>query len=456
MDLERLLKPKRVAVVGVSTSKENHPANVIFKKLMLRYPVEVHGVNPRGGEVQGWPLYESLSSLPVVPDMVIIATQASLVPKIMEECIRLKAGGALVMGGGFAEIGNTDLQNRILSIAEEADFPFLGPNCLGIFAPGRIDTLFLPGERMQQPPQGGVAIVSQSGALLVDLLVKFANRGIGVSQGISIGNKAMIREISLLNYLAADPDTYVIVFYVEGFSENEGAKFIAAARQCKKPVVVMKSGKSEEGTRAVSSHTASIAGDYRVFSEVLAQHGIVEAKNENELLAYSEVLSVYPRNIRGNVGIITISGGHGAVATDFLAARGMSVPQISPEVHKRIKNRLSPSVKDIAILNNPVDLTGSAVDEDFIVSYDEMTHAPEFDALLMLVLPYSPGLSVDLGAKVSNPSRKRVKPLVAYIPHVEKYQIFIEGFELNRVPVSDSIEGAVMMLDGMRRYRSWF
>jgi acetyltransferase len=455
MNLDRLLKPKRIAVIGVSTSKDNHPANVIYKKLQLRYPVEVFAINPRGGEIQGWPIEKRLDALPGPVDLAIIAARAQLVPDIMQECIENKARGAVVVGGGFAETGNVALQEKIVNIARDADFPFIGPNCLGIYSPGRLDTLFLPGERMENPPSGGVAVVSQSGALLVDLLVKFAKQSIGISQGISIGNKALIRELDLLDHLANDPETQVIVFYVEGFSENEGRAFVTAAQNCGKPVIVMKSGKTAAGTQAVSSHTASIAGDYKVFAEIMTQHGIIEAKNESELLSYCEVLSTYPRHIEGNVGIITISGGHGAVATDLLAQRGFHIPQVPKDVQDHLRTRLSPSIRDIAILNNPVDLTGSAIDEDFVACYDELSRVPDIDSLLMLVLPYSPGLSVDLGAKVSNPSRKRVKPLVAYLPHVEKYQMFIEGFELNRVPVSNFIEGAVMMLDGMRRYQPW-
>ncbi len=309
---------------------------------------------------------------------------------------------------------------------------------------------------MEIPKPGGVAIISQSGAFLVDLLVKFSNHGIGVSQAISIGNKAVLREIDLLNYLKNDPETKVIVLYIEGFADNEGRDFVEAATCIGKPVVVNKSGKSAEGGRAVSSHTASIAGDYKVFSEIFAQHGIIEAQNEYEILSYCKVLNAYPRNIQRNIGVITISGGHGVAATDMCAARGFALPQIPEAVRQRIYQRLSPSVRDIATINNPVDLTASAIDEDFVVVYDELTNLPEFDAFLMLVLPYSTGVSIDIGAKVSNPSKKRVRPLVAYIPHLSKYQAFIEGFELNGVPVSDSIEGAVMMLEGMRRYQQCF
>jgi len=453
MNLDRLLKPERVAVIGVSTSNDNHPANVIFKKLQFRYPVDVCAVNNRGGEIHGVPVYSGIQSIPGSIDLAIIAVRASYSPQILKDCIENGVGGAIIVSGGFAETGNVALQNQVVKIAVDADFPVIGPNCLGYFSPGKVDTFILPSERMETPRAGGVAIISQSGAFLVDLLVKFSKHGIGVSQAVSIGNKAVIREIDLLNYLKDDPATNVVVLYIEGFEKNEGRAFAEAATCIGKPVVVIKSGKSAAGSRAVSSHTASIAGDYKVFSEVFAQQGIIEAQNEYEILSYCKVLNTYPRNIRNNIGIITISGGHGVAATDMCASRGFVLPDIPEDVRQKIYQRLSPSVRDIATISNPVDLTASAIDEDFIAAYDEMTNLPDYDAFLMLVLPYSTGVSVDIGAKVSNPSKKRIRPLVAYIPHMAKYQAFIEGFELNGVPVSDSIEGAVMMLEGMRRYQ---
>lgn len=453
MSLDRLLKPKRVAVIGVSTSNDNHPANVVFKKLHFRYPVDVYAVNNRGGELHGIPVYPGIGAVPGSIDLAIIAVRAAYSPQILEDCIKNGVGGAVIVSGGFAETGNVALQDRVTTIAKSADFPVIGPNCLGFFSPGKIDTFILPSERIETPTGGGVAIISQSGAFLVDLLVKFSKHGIGVSQAVSIGNKAVIREIDLLNYFKNDPDTNVVILYIEGFAKNEGRAFAEVATCIGKPVVVIKSGKSAAGQRAVGSHTASIAGDYKVFSEVMAQHGIIEAQNEYEILSYCKVLNAYPRNIQRNVGIITISGGHGAAATDTCASRGFVLPEIPEQVRQKIYHRLSPSVRDIATISNPVDLTASAVDEDFIAAYDEMTKLQDYNAFLMLVLPYSTGVSVDIGAKVSNPSQKRVRPLVAYIPHMAKYQAFIEGFELNGVPVSDSIEGAVMMLDGMRRYQ---
>jgi acyl-CoA synthetase (NDP forming) len=304
---------------------------------------------------------------------------------------------------------------------------------------------------MVQPASGNVAFVSQSGGVLVDQMVKFAEQGIGLSLAVSIGNKALITEQSLLEYLTADPATGVITFYIEGFGKNEGRDFILAAGRSPKPVVVLKAGKTDAGSRAVTSHTASLAGDHEVFSAVLAQYGVVEAADEIELVSFCESLSCYSNSITGNVGIVTGSGGHGALSVDYCSARGLSIPNLTEADQKKIRNQLSPSVQAIAALNNPIDLTGSAMDHDFVNAVKELSRIPEIDAVIVLLLPYIPGITSDLGARLSQISRREKKPLVAYVPHVEKYRMMIEGFELNHIPVSSSIEGAVLMVDALRR-----
>ena len=213
----------------------------------------------------------------------------------------------------------------------------------------------------------------------------------------------------------------------------------------------MKAGKTPGGQKAVSSHTASLAGDYTVFSSVLAQYGLVEAKNEFEMLSFCESLSYYNRSFDGNIGIISPSGGHAALAVDVCAGHGLSVPELSERVQQKIKKNLSTSVQGIASLRNPIDLTGSAVDRDFAAAAEGLNRAKEVDAVIILLLPYSPGISSDLGARLSQMFRGTGKPLVAYVPHLEKYRMLIEGFEFNRIPVSSSIEGAVLMVEALRR-----
>lgn len=205
------------------------------------------------------------------------------------------------------------------------------------------------------------------------------------------------------------------------------------------------------GKKAVSSHTASMAGDYETFSMVLSQYGVVEAKNEFEMVSFCESLSCYPHSIEGNIGIITGSGGHGALAVDVCSAHGLLVPEHSVKAQDDIRAGLSPSIQKIASVSNPVDLTGSAVDDDFVFAADFLCKYSEIDCAIILLLPYLPGISSDLGARLSNLYLQYRKPLIAYVPHVEKYRMLIEGFELNRVPVSHSIEGAVQMAEAMRR-----
>lgn len=451
MNYQPLLKPQTIAVVGVSLTNERHPANVIYNKIHLRYPVKVYPVNPKGGRLQRDRVYEDISRIPGKIDLAVVAARADFVPDILESCIQNGVGGATVISGGFAEIGRQDLQDKLVEIARAADFPFIGPNCLGIYAPDRFDTFFLPGERLVRPEAGPVAMVSQSGGVLVDQMVKFAEQGVGLSLAVSIGNKALIRELDLLKYLAADAGTRVIAFYVEGFAHNEGRRFVQMAEQVSKPIIVLKAGKTVAGRRAVSSHTASLAGDYRVFSEVMAQHGIVEAQDEYELVSFCEALSCYQTAIEGRVGIISVSGGHGALVSDVCTAHGLKLAHLSEQTRQRIRENLSPSVRPIASLANPIDLTGSALDEDFVAAASGLSSSPEVDAVILLLLPYSPGISMDLGARLSYVLRRDDKPLVAYVPHQEKYRMLIEGFELNNVPVSASIEGAVLMVEAIRR-----
>lgn len=451
MDFSKLFEPETMVVIGLSMTNERHPANVIFNKNFFRYPVMTYAVNPKGAAYHRERVYNRVADIPDSIDLAVIAVRAEYVPAVAEECVKSGVGGIMVISGGFAEVGNRDLQDRVVAIAREAAIPLIGPNCLGIYSPGFVDTFFLPSERMVRPERGNVAIVSQSGGILVDQMVKFTGQGIGLSRAVSIGNKAMVRELDLLDYFAGDEKTDVVAFYLEGFERGEGREFVQAAGACPKPVVVMKAGKTAGGGRAVSSHTASIAGDYAVFSSVLAQFGIVEARDEFEMVSFCESLSCYPRSVCGNVGIVTGSGGHGAVAIDTCLCAGLAVPAIPDDMQETIREKLSDSIKQIASLGNPCDLTGSGRDDDFVVVASELARNPAIDSIIVLLLPYLPEVTSDVGARLSEVSRQGGKPLVAYVPHVEKYMMIIEGFQLNNIPVSSSIEGAVLMVEAMRR-----
>ena len=455
MDLSCLFRPASMAVIGVSTTHDNHPANVIYNKNHLRYPIRTFAVNPKGGRLNREHLYRSVEDIESPVDLAVIAVRAEFVPDVAAQCIAKGVKGAVIISGGFAESGHKDLQDRVADMAAEAGFPFVGPNCLGIYSPDAVDTFFLPGERIIHPGKGNIGFVSQSGGVLVDQMVKFAGEGIGVSAAVSIGNKACLRETHLIDWFEQDIGTRVIAFYIEGFARREGREVIQRAQACSKPIVVLKGGRTAGGIAAASSHTASMAGDYRVFSQIMQQHCVAEADTEFELTSFCEALSCYPKGIFGNVGIVSVSGGHGVAAADTCGRHGIHLPGISADTADAIRSGLSPVIRQIAALDNPVDLTGSCVDDDMITSVRHLSRDRNLDCILALLLPYSPGISADIGAKLSQVARNEGKPLIAYVPKEDKYRIITEGFELNRIPVASSVEGAVLMAKALKRCRAW-
>ena len=177
----------------------------------------------------------------------------------------------------------------------------------------------------------------------------------------------------------------------------------------------------------------------------------MEAKDQFELISFCEALSCYQKPIEGRIGIITGSGGHGTIAVDACVSHGLSVPILSEQDQWEIRKRVSPRIQTIASFNNPIDLTGSAVDDDFIEAARFLSRKEEFDCILILLLPYIPGITSDSAARLSQIYWQEGKPIIAYVPHVDKYLMFVEGFQLNKIPVAHSIEEAVHMAEALRR-----
>jgi acyl-CoA synthetase (NDP forming) len=444
-NLSKLFKPKSLAVIGVSLSNPFNPANVIYNKNRHRFSTKTYCVNPKGGSIYGQKIYTSISQIPDKIALAVISTKADFVPNILLECIAKGVSGAVVISGGFRESGREDLEENIREISVKNNFPVVGPNCLGLFSPPHTDTFFLPSERLITIKKGNVSLISQSGGILVDMMIKLTQEGVGISKAVSIGNKAVLDETAMLQYFKKDPETEVIGIYLEGFRAQRGRVFINEVNSSEKPIVIIKSGKTPGGSRAVSSHTAAIAGDYRTFSEIVKASKCFEATNESELVSYCEVLSAYPNVRVRKACIITASGGHGAIASDGCYNAGIDIPTVPDDDCKELTQKLNDGIKSIASLSNPIDLTGSALDEDFIAAVEFFMKKKYIDFIMLLLLPYLPGITSDIGARIAEVADIYKKPIVAYMPHVDKYGIFIEGFENNGIPVAHSVEGAVYM-----------
>ncbi len=452
MDLSRLFQPQSIAVYGVSLTNPFHPANVIYHKNHLRYRTATYAINPKGGDLYGEPVYRSIREVPGAVDVAVIGIRAERVPDALRECLAEGVKGAIVISGGFAEVGRQDLQNEVAHISRANDVPVIGPNCLGVFSPPVLDTFFLPPERLIEIRPGGISLVSQSGGILVDLMIKLTQEGAGIARGVSIGNRAALDEVDLARFFLDDPATTVIGLYLEGFRPGRGREFADLLERAAKPVVFMKAGRSPGGSRAVASHTASVAGDYRVLHDILGHAGALEARDEAEFVAFCEALSSTrsPRGFR-NLCIVTASGGHGAMASDECQEAGLVLPTIPAGDGDRLRDELSPSIRDIASVGNPVDLTGSATDRDILASLRFLLGRQYVDGIILLLLPYLPAITPDVGARAAQIARETGKTIVAYVPHIDKYGIFIEGFQANGIPVSHTVQGAVHMAKAIAR-----
>jgi acyl-CoA synthetase (NDP forming) len=451
-----MFNPGRVAVVGVSMTNPFHPANIIFNKNYYGNDCEAYAVNPKGGELERRKVYRSVGEIPVQVDMAVVAVKAHLVPKVARECAAAGVRALVVISGGFAEMGEEGraLQDELVVACEGGGIALIGPNCFGVYSPPSVDTFFLPPERTVLPRKGNIAVASQSGAFLVDqVMTNFHEAGLGISVAVSMGNKAMVDEEVLLRHFAGREDTRCICFYIEGMDQGV-RRFIEAARDVthRKPIVAYLGGKSSRGQAAAKSHTAALAANHEIMAGALRQSGILEATTEAEVTSFCKILSFYHhRPLRqGGIAVISSSGGHGVLASDLAEEAGLGVPEFARERQEELRALIDPNLREIASLANPVDLTGSATDQDFERTLDFLLGQEDIEAALVLTLPYTPMMTSFVGTRLGLVVKRHDKPVVAYVPNLAKYGMVLEGFELNGIPVVHSIEEGVQMMKALR------
>ena len=463
MNLQKLFKPESMAVVGISKKNPLSPGRIVMLKNEFEMKVKVYGIYPTGGEIEGIPLYERLDSIPEIPDLLVIAVGPDDTLDYIQNCADLEIPAAVIIGGGFAETGvkGRKRQEILEKIAFDNEIAVLGPNCLGVYAPPLVDTIFLPTERITKPPKGSVALISQSGGVLVDQFFnKFFERNIGVSTAVSIGNRAVVDEVMLLEYFSkVDPETSNIAFYLEGFKENRAREFLTLAKESEDTVIVFFGGQTREGKVATLSHTASLAGDFKVMYSALRQHQIIQPHSERELLTSLKVFDVlshrknpFGKNVvtYGDVAVVSVSGGHGVLAADMLVKYGLNRVDFTKQEKTDMKELMNPVAREIASFNNPIDLTGSVLDTDIenIIRY--LSDIERIECIILLLLPYPPNISFQIGRRIANIVSSKNKPVVCFVPYVSKYALIIESLELAYIPVFHSIKETVQAVSALK------
>jgi acyl-CoA synthetase (NDP forming) len=427
--LDAFFNPKSVAVIG-ATKKVGKAGYVIFKNLATNkqrgvYKGELYPVNPGEDSILGFKCFASLSKVPESEiDLIVIIVPAKFVASVMEEAVAKKVKTAVIITAGFKEVGNKELEDQVIAIAKKGGIRILGPNCLGIFySKSGIDTLFLPemktlstGEEVVATPRplpGNIAMITQSGAFGSAALDYLTGRQMGVSKFVSFGNKSDVSESDILNYLLHDKETKVILVYLEDV--KGGRDFIEIARKVtlKKPVVVIKSGRSSAGARAAASHTGAIAGSDKVYDAAFEQCGVIRAHSMEEFFDIGKALAMQPPAKGRNIGILTDAGGPGVMTVDELETQGLTADHFEKETDDKFEQlKKEGKILQIAATHNPVDLTGSVTDDQFTISADIMFGDHKTYGIILLGLHHMPGLQEKYIEGTVAVAHKYDKPIV--------------------------------------------
>jgi len=458
MSLDLLFNPESIALIGASHTEEKL-GGVILKNL-LKFRGRVYPVNPGYNELMGLKAYHSIAEIRGAIDVVIIIRPAHDTAALLKE-LKDKTKYAIIMSSGFAETGEIALQEEVKKVGEEIGVRILGPNCMGIFNPYRkLDTFFLPHERLKRPKMGNIAIVSQSGAIISCIVSAVTEANMGVSRVIGYGNAVDIDESDIYEYLGTDKKTGVVISYIE--SIGDGRKFIEKAMLLseKKSLIVLKSGKGESGKAAAFSHTGRLAGRYEVFHSILKQFGIQEAEDFEGLIDSAKALSYQGRGSRGwvpitaeqcngkrrgvnRVLIITNGGGSGVLAADECMRQGLEVLDLPDDKKEKLRG-LFPHFYGI---NNPVDLTAQVKDEDYITALNELKD--DYDGFIVIALPNVTGITEGLAGLIKDFKKTLNKPISFHLSPSGITKRLTILFEKGKIPVYPTPERAVKGLKAL-------
>jgi len=381
-NLDKLFNPRSVALIGASPSTGSVGAVIARNLRRAEFAGEMMFVNPNHSTIDGCIVHSNITSLPRAPDLAVIATPAETVPSLIAELGKGGTRGAVIITAGFAELGERghSLQQAILDAAKPYLLRIIGPNCVGIMVPRvGLDATF---SHLAAPP-GDIAFISQSGAMVTAMLDWAVSRRIGFSHVVSLGDMADVDFGDMLDYLAADLHTRAILLYAEGITH--GRKFMSAARAAAriKPVLILKAGRSNAGSRAATSHTGVLAGADAVYDAVFRRAGMLRVGTMAELFDAAETLALTREQVGDRLAILTNGGGAGVLAADALVAAGGRLAELSQDTIAELTGRLPATWSH----SNPVDIIGDAPGARYADALAVLISDPEVDAILVLNCP---------------------------------------------------------------------
>lgn len=385
MSKQALFYPRSVAVIGASRDDHAVGNDIAENLVKSSFTGQVYLVNPKAEELFGKKVYHKIADLPGKIDLAIVVVPVKYVLTSLQEAQQKGAQAVIIISAGFKEVGQVELEQEIAHFCQKHEMTLVGPNCLGIINPElQLNASFAK----TMPTQGSIAFVSQSGALCTAVLDYAQELDLGFSKFVSLGNKADLDELQLIEYLAQDPQTKVMTFYIEQL-ENAPALIKAIKKVTRgpdaKPIIMLKAGRTQAGQRAVASHTGSLSSSDVAYQALFDQAGVIRAESMTQLFAYAAIFSHHPPQAISSVAIVTNAGGPGVIATDEVIKSGLNLAALQTKT----KTKLQQFLPAAASLENPVDILGDADAKRYQQALDTVISDEQVEALLVLLTPQS-------------------------------------------------------------------
>lgn len=446
--LDNFFKPKSVAVVGASREEGKTGHSILANLINDKFPGKIFPVNPKSSEILGLKTFPSLEKIGSTIDLAIIVIPPKFISPTLDDCVKKGVNAAIIISAGFKETGadGARLEKEVALKAKSLGIRLLGPNCLGLIdTNSNLNASFAKG----MPPKGRIAFFSQSGALCTAILDWAIGTNVGFSKFISLGNKADLSEIDLLEYLANDDETSVILGYLEGIENGRVFMDVAKAAVQKKPVILIKAGGTDAGARAASSHTGTLAGSEKAFNAAFLQAGVIRAMSIEELFDYAIIFAEQPLPKGDRLAIITNAGGPGIIAADAVEnTKGIEMAQFSSDTLDNLRQKLPPT----AGLFNPVDVIGDAKSDRYKDALDIVLKDNNVDAGLVLLTPQAM-TDVDIIAQAAvQASAKFDKTIVTSFMGEVSVRDAITLLQKNGIPNYPYPERAVRSFARMAQY----
>ena len=453
MSLEHFFNPASVAVVGASRQQGKVGYEILSALTRSGFAGPIYPINPKSENILDLKCYRDLKSVGIGPELVVIAVAAKFVAGVMQECADVGVKAAIIISSGFKEAGDkgAEIEQEVIRIAKKAKIRVIGPNCIGVISPSNKLNASFAGDL---PRAGGIGYFSQSGSILAAIVDMAESTDMGFSKLVSIGNKADVDELDVIKALGEDDETKVIAGYLETI--RDGDAFIRQAERIsrKKPILLLKSGVTEAGARAATSHTGRLAESENAYECIFERAGVIRCESIMAQFDYARAFAYEPCPAGPRVAVIANAGGAGIMATDAIERLGLELATLSDETVSKLS--LSDELSRVANITNPIDLLGDALASRYEIALRAVIDDPNVDTVLILLSPHAMTECAETAQAVVNVANEKThKPILACFLGAGRVAEAVKVLRKGRIARYDSPESAVAAIKVMSTYSAW-